>query len=494
MLYIGIDLGTSACKLLLVAEDGSILNTVTKEYPLSFPHPGWSEQKPEDWWSAVVTGVPELLRGFDASEVAGIGSGGQMHGLVALDEADNVIRPAILWNDGRTSKEVDYLNNVVGKDKLSSLTANIAFAGFTAPKLLWMRENEPENFKKIAKIMLPKDYLTYKLTGVHACDYSDASGMLLLDVQHKCWSKEMLDICGVSESQMPKLFESFEVVGTLTKEAAQTLGLPETVKVVAGAGDNAAAAVGTSTVGAGGCNISLGTSGTIFISSDKFGVDPNNALHAFAHADGGYHLMGCMLSAASCNKWWMEDILNTQDFGKEQEPITAEKLGANDVYYLPYLMGERSPHNDPAARGSFIGLRMDSTRADMTQAVLEGVAFAIKDCVEIARAQGVEIASSTLCGGGAKSPLWREIMANILGIPLALPQTEQGPGYGGAMLAAVACGEYATVQECADKLIKIKSVTEPDPALVKKYAARYELWHKLYPTLKPLYAEMEALQ
>ena len=210
----------------------------------------------------------------------------------------------------------------------------------------------------------------------------------------------------------------------------------------------------------------------MFITSSTFGVDKQNALHSFDHADGGYHLMGCILSAASCNKWWMEDILNTQDFGKEQEPITAEKLGANDVYYLPYLMGERSPHNDPAARGSFIGLRMDSTRADMTQAVLEGVAFAIKDCVEIARAQGVEIASSTLCGGGAKSPLWREIMANILGIPLALPQTEQG----------------------ADKLIKIKSVTEPDPALVKKYAARYELWHKLYPTLKPLYAEMEALQ
>ena len=295
MLYIGIDLWTSACKLLLVTEDGSILNTVTKEYPLIFPHPSWSEQKPEDWWDAVVTGVPELLHGFDANEVAGIGTGGQMHGLVALDAQNNIIRPAILWNDGRTSKEVDYLNNVVGKDKLSALTANIAFAGFTAPKLLWMRENELENFRKNAKIMLPKDYLTYKLTGVHACDYSDASGMLLLDVQHKCWSQEMLDICGIHKSQMPKLYESFEVVGQLTKEAAQTLGLPETVKVVAGAGDNAAAAVGTGTVGAGGCNISLGTSGTIFISSDKFGVDPNNALHAFAHADGGYHLMGCML-------------------------------------------------------------------------------------------------------------------------------------------------------------------------------------------------------
>ena len=478
MNYIGIDLGTSACKLLLVDEAGAIVNEVTHEYPLIFPHPGWSEQKPEDWWSAVVTGVPELLRGFDASEVAGIGSGGQMHGLVALDEADNVIRPAILWNDGRTSKEVDYLNNVVGKDKLSSLTANIAFAGFTAPKLLWMRENEPENFKKIAKIMLPKDYLTYKLTGVHACDYSDASGMLLLDVQHKCWSKEMLDICGVSESQMPKLFESFAVVGTLTKEAAQTLGLPETVKVVAGAGDNAAAAVGPGTVGAGGCNISLGTSGTIFISSGKFGVDPNNALHAFAHADGGYHLMGCMLSAASCNKWLCEEILKTSDFAGEQADITDEKLGENHVYFLPYLMGERSPINDTNARGTFTGMTMDTSRADLVQAVLEGVAFAIR----------VSIPRSNICGGGAKSPLWRKIFANVLGIPLDMVKTEQGPGYGAAMLAMVGCGKFASVQEAADALVETASTTEPDAVLTAKYKARYQNFKKLYPALKDFFA------
>jgi len=468
MNYIGIDLGTSACKLLLVSEDGNILNTVTKEYPLSFPHPGWSEQRPEDWWNAVVTGVPELLQGFDTEQVAGIGSGGQMHGLVALDEADNVIRPAILWNDGRTSKEVEYLNNVIGKDKLSALTANIAFAGFTAPKLLWMRENELENFKKIAKIMLPKDYVTYKLTGVHACDYSDASGMLLLDVQHKCWSKEMLDICGVSESQMPKLFESFEVVGTLTKEAAQTLGLPENVKVVAGAGDNAAAAVGTGTVGAGGCNISLGTSGTIFISSDKFGVDPNNALHAFAHADGGYHLMGCMLSAASCNKWLCEEI--------------------HHVYFLPYLMGERSPINDTNARGTFTGMTMDTSRSDMVQAILEGVAFAIRDSFEVAKSLGIAIPRSNVCGGGAKSPLWRKIFANVLGIPLDMVKTEQGPGYGAAMLAMVGCGKFASVQEAADALVEVASTTEPDAELTAKYEARYQNFKKLYPALKDFFA------
>ncbi|MGN1001905.1 MAG: FGGY family carbohydrate kinase, partial [Oscillospiraceae bacterium] len=295
-LYIGIDLGTSAAKLLLADEKGVILNTVTKEYPLEFPAPGWSQQAPRDWKAAVWQGVPELLQGFDACAVAGIGVGGQMHGLVVLDENDAVIRPAILWNDGRTAKQVDYLNEEIGRETLSRWTANIAFAGFTAPKLLWLRENEPENFAKIARIMLPKDYVNYCLTGVHCCDYSDASGMLLLDVEHKRWSNEMLDLCGVSERQMPKLFESYEVVGTLLPEAAKELGLPPGVKVVAGAGDNAAAAVGTGTVGSGGCNISLGTSGTIFISSDSFGVDPHNALHAFAHADGGYHLMGCMLS------------------------------------------------------------------------------------------------------------------------------------------------------------------------------------------------------
>ena len=490
MLFIGIDLGTSACKLLLVGEDGTIQNEVTKEYPLSFPHPGWAEQRPEDWWDAVVTGVPELLRGFDANGVAGIGSGGQMHGLVALDEHDHVIRPAILWNDGRTFKEVDYLNNVVGKDRLSELTANIAFAGFTAPKLLWMRENEPENFEKIAKIMLPKDYLTYRLTGVHACDYSDASGMLLLDVQHKRWSQEMLEICGVSERQMPKLFESFAVVGRLTKEAAQTLGLPETVKVVAGAGDNAAAAVGTGTVGAGGCNISLGTSGTIFISSDKFGVDPNNALHAFAHADGGYHLMGCMLSAASCNKWLCEEILKTSDFSGEQADITDEKLGENHVYFLPYLMGERSPINDTDARGTFVGMTMDTTRADMTQAVLEGVAFAIRDSLEVAKSLGLNIPRSGLCGGGSKSPLWRTILANVLGIPLDTMATEQGPGYGAAILAMVCCGAFASVQQAAQALVQVKDTVEPQPDLVARYEAKYQKFRQIYPACRGLFATL----
>ena len=414
MLYIGVDLGTSAVKLLLMDEKGKILKIVSREYPLYFPQPGWSEQKPEDWFEQSMDGIRELTAECDKSQVAGISFGGQMHGLVILDDQDNVIRPAILWNDGRTAKETDYLNNVIGKDKLSAYTANIAFAGFTAPKILWVKENEPENFAKIAKIMLPKDYLAYKLSGTFCTDVSDASGMLLFDVEHKCWSKEMMEICHVKESQLAKIFESYEAVGTLRPQIAAALGLPETVKVIAGAGDNAAAAVGTGTVGDGTCNLSLGTSGTIFIASEKFGVDSNNALHSFAHADGNYHLMGCMLSAASCNKWWMEDILQTQDFAKEQAGIQSQ--GRNHVFFLPYLMGERSPHNDPAARGTFIGLTMDTTRADMTQAVLEGVTFALRDFFEVAKSLGIKIERTKICGGGAKRPLWRQIVSYIFNI------------------------------------------------------------------------------
>ena len=473
MFYIGVDLGTSAVKLLLMDEKGNILNVVSKEYPLYFPNPGWSEQPPEAWYEKSVEGIKELIAGVDASKVAGISFGGQMHGLVILDENDEVIRPAILWNDGRTIEENDYLNNVIGKDKLSSYTANISFTGFTAAKILWVKNKEPENFARIKKIMLPKDYLAYKLTGVNCTDYSDASGMLLLDVKNKCWSKEMIEICGIKEEMLPKLYESYEKVGVLKPEVAGALGLSENVIVAAGAGDNAAAAVGTGTVGDAMCNISLGTSGTIFISSRNFGVDKNNALHAFAHADGHYHLMGCMLSAASCNKWWMEEILQTKEFAKEQAAITADKLGNNHVYFLPYLMGERSPHNDANARGTFIGMTMDTTRADMYQAVLEGVAYAIRDSFEVAKSLGIDIKRSKICGGGAKSPLWKQIFANVLNIKLDIIESEEGPGYGGAMLAAVACGEYASVEEAASRLVKIVDTVEPDAEIAARYEERY---------------------
>ena len=488
MLYVGIDLGTSAVKLLLMDGEGDIKKIVTKEYPLYFPNPGWSEQKPEDWYEKSMEGLKELLSECDKSQVAGISFGGQMHGLVVLDENDNVIRPALLWNDGRTWEECDYLNNVIGKEKLSEYTANISFTGFTAPKILWIKNKEPENFAKIKKIMLPKDYLAYRLSGVNSTDVSDASGMLLFDVKNRCWSKEMIEICGITEEMLPKIYESYECIGTVLPEVATELGIPATVKVAAGAGDNAAAAVGTGTVADGACNISLGTSGTIFISMDKFGVDKFNALHAFDHANGHYHLMGCMLSAASCNKWWMDEIIGTKEYAEEQKQIT--KLGENHVYFLPYLMGERSPYNDPNARGTFTGITMDTTRADMTQAVLEGVAFALRDSFEVAKALGVKIERTKICGGGAKSPLWKKMIANILGVKVDVIENEEGPAMGGAMLAAVACGEYSSVEEIASKLVKVVDTVEPDEELTKKYQARYEEFKQIYPALKEVFQKL----
>ncbi len=489
MLYIGVDLGTSAVKLLLMDGSGKIENIVSKEYPLYFPHPGWSEQKPEDWYEQTMIGIKELLKDFDKSQVAGISFGGQMHGLVILDDKDEVIRPAILWNDGRTYEECDYLNNVIGKEKLSEYTANISFTGFTAPKILWVKNKEPENFARIQKIMLPKDYIAYKLTGVHCTDVSDASGMLIFDVKNRCWSKEMCEICGVKESQLAAIYESYETVGCVLPEIAAELGISTNVKVAAGAGDNAAAAVGTGTVGDGMCNISLGTSGTIFISSNKFGVDKYNALHAFAHADGHYHLMGCMLSAASCNKWWMDEIIGTTDYSSQQKEITG--LGENHVYFLPYLMGERSPHNNPNARGTFIGMTMDTTRADMTQAVLEGVAFALRDSFEVAKSLGIKIDRTKICGGGAKSPLWKKMIANILNLKVDVIESEEGPAMGGAMLAAVACGEYADVVEAAGKIVKVVDTVEPEPELVAKYEARYQQFKEIYPACKELFDKIQ---
>ena len=480
MLYVGIDLGTSAVKLLLMDSNGQIKKVVSRSYNLSFPHTGWSEQNPYDWFDQSIDGLKELLDGSNIDLVAGISFGGQMHGLVTLDDADNVIRPAILWNDGRTTKETEYLNNEIGKSKLSEYTANIAFAGFTAPKILWMQNNEPELWKKVRKIMLPKDYLAYRMSGTFCTDYSDASGMLLLDVKNRCWSKEMLDICNITEDMLPKLYESYEVVGYIKEDIANMLGLSTKVKIIAGAGDNAAAAIGTGTVGEGKCNLSIGT-------SSSFGVDENNALHSFAHADGGYHLMGCMLSAASCNMWWMNDILSTDNYSLEQDGI--DKLGENNVYFLPYLMGERSPHNNAMARAMFFGMSMDTTRKDMTQAVLEGVAFGLRDCLEVARDLGVTIDSSKICGGGAKSRLWRRIIASALNLRLEIVESEEGPGLGAAILAAVGCGEYPDVVTACDKLVKVVDVVEPEIELVEKYNKRYEKFKKLYPTVKALYEE-----
>lgn len=480
MYYIGVDLGTSSVKLLLLGDDG-ICNIVTKEYPVYYPEYGWSEQNPEDWWQKTIEGIKEIIKDIDTKKVRGISFGGQMHGLVILDKNDNVIRPAILWNDTRTQEETDYLNNITGKKKLVELTGNIAFAGFTAPKILWLKNNEPHNFEKIDKIMLPKDYIVYKLTGNHCTDVSDASGMLLLDVNNRCWSKEMLEITGVSEKQLPKLYESYEVVGKIKDDIAYELGF-ENVRVIAGAGDNAASAIGTGTVNNGDCNISLGTSGTIFVASDKYNADYENAIHNFCHSTGKYHYMACILSAASCNKWWIENILGSNDYTAVYKNY--DKAGENDVFFLPYMMGERSPLNDADIRGMFYGISMSTTKQDMAVAILEGVAFALRQNIDIIRSMGINIKESKICGGGTKNKLWLKIIANILNIELAVPKNQEGASFGAALLAVRGCDKKKY-----EKIITELKETErilPDINMVDKYNEKYKKFLSFYPAIKAI--------
>ena len=484
--YIGIDLGTSAVKLLAVASGGGIVGEADETYPVSYPKSGWSEQSPADWMAAIYRGVRSL--GVDPDRVRGIAVGGQMHGAVVLDGSGEVVRPCILWNDGRTREETDYLNNVIGKEKLRELTGNVAFAGFTAPKLMWLKANEPENFSRIRKVMLPKDYVVYCLTGEYTSDMSDASGTLLFDVGRGEWSEEMCRICSVDLGLLPSVKKSFEVSGRLTRRAAERMGLKEGTVVCAGAGDNAAAAVGTGVVGAGACNISLGTSGTVFICKDGY-IPGGDALHSFRHADGGYHLMGCMLSAASCNKWWTEDVLRG-DYASEQRDMP--EPGRSGVIFLPYMMGERSPHNDVDARSMFVGMRPDTTRSAMGLAVLEGVAFGLRSQLE--RAGGAaDITRTRICGGGARSPLWRRIVANVLGVPVETVATEKGPAYGAALLAMTGAGEYGSVKEACEACVRVSGVTEPEPDLVGTYDRLYAVYDSVYPAMKNVFREMRGI-
>ena len=485
--YLGVDVGTSSVKSLLMDSEGKTVGTSQIGYDIIKEKLQYAEQDMEKLWEATKETITDLVKRYpeESAKIHGISYSGQMHGLVMIGADGKLIRNAIIWADQRSEKEIQKIYDITGKDTYRGTVLNSLSTGFLISSLMWVKEHEPENFAKITKIMLPKDYLAYKLSGSFCTDVSDASGMLLMDVKNRCWSKEMMDICGITEDKLPKLYESFEVVGTLKKEVADELGFSENVKVIAGAGDNAAAAVGTGTVGDGMCNISLGTSGTIFISSNKFGVDENNALHSFAHADGHYHLMGCMLSAASCNKWWNEEILKTKDFAAEQDGII--KLGENRVFYLPYLMGERSPHNNPDARAMFIGMSMDTTRKDMTQAVLEGVAFGLRDSLEVARRLGIKIERTRICGGGAKSPLWKKMIANIMNLKVDVVESEEGPALGGAMLAAVGCGAYPDVEAAAAKIVKVVDTVEPDTELTTKYEERYQQFRKIYPTVKCLY-------
>ena len=470
-------MGTSAVKLLLVDENGETVKKASKEYPLSMPENGWVEQNPEDWKKAVFEGIAELIQGINPKDVKSLGVAGQMHGLVMLDENDNVLRPAILWNDTRAKKETEYLNSAVTEKLLRRLTGNIAFAGFTAPKILWVQRNEPEIFKKCKKICLPKDYINYILTGVFATDVSDASGTLYFNVKESRWSFEMLGLLGIENIDMlPKVYESFNVIGR-----TNILGL--NCKVIAGAGDNAAAAIGTGTTEEGQCNISLGTSGTVFVPTDEFHLPENSALHSFCHANGKYHLMGCILSAASCNKWLNETVFES-DYDVELNDLLTERsekpktrnseLGARNLFFLPYLSGERCPHNDEDMRGAFIGINHSTTRKDMQRAVYEGVSFAIKDCLALCPDN---IKNATVCGGGTKSDDFMRILCDILAMPLNIIKTE-GPAYGIAMLAMGKNGNPS-----------VEKTVIPNPDTADFYERKYEKFRQLYPLLKNFYKE-----
>jgi len=481
-LTIGIDIGTSSVKLLAMDETGKVLRTVSRDYPLYMYDDGKSEQDPDDWWNQTADGLKELCKNIDG-EITAVSFSGQMHGLVALDENDKVLRRAILWNDQRTQAECDYLNNTIGRELLLDNAANVALTGFTAPKILWVKKHEPDIFAKIKKIMLPKDYIAYKLSGIFATDYSDASGMLLLDVAKQDWSDKMLEIIGVKRTQLAKLYHSYEAVGTVTPEAAAKTGLPTTAKVVIGGGDQAVGAIGSGIVSGGMCSVSLGTSGVLFVAANNFAVDKSPAaLHAFCHATGRYHFMGVTLSAAGSNKWWMEEILQTKDYQAEQKGIN--KLGTNPVYFLPYLSGERTPHNDPFARGAFVGMNTTTTRIDMTQAVMEGVTFSLRDILERVRELGANVETARIIGGGAKSPMWCQMTADILRLKVEKIQADEGPAFGAAILAMVGAGVFANVEEACEKLIAIGETYKPNVKTAELYDKRYPIYKNLYGALK----------
>lgn len=491
MNFLGIDLGTSSVKIIAVDEEGKVIASLSKEYPVYYPEAGFAEQNPEDWWNATKDGIKELIEknNIDSNSIKAVGFSGQMHGLVALDENDNVLMPAILWCDQRTQEECDYITEAVGRERLSKYTGNKALTGFTAPKILWVKKHRPEIYRKIKHILLPKDYIRFKLTGEYATDVSDASGTLLFDVEKRTWSREMLNILEISENLMPKCYESSEVTGTVTKEAASFTGLKEGTLVVGGGGDQAAGAVGTGTVETGIISVAMGTSGVVFASQKEYAVDSENRLHSFCHANNEWHVMGVMLSAASCLKWWVEDVnkgLGTtfDELLREAEKVPA---GSEGLIFLPYLMGERTPYSDPNAKGCFIGLTITHTRAHMTRAILEGVAFGLKDSLELVKALNIPIKEIRVNGGGAKSKLWRQILADIFETRIDMINSVDGPSYGAAILAAVGAGKFSTVNEACNKLIKITESVYPNESNRDKYRKMYEVYSSLYNTLKDIF-------
>ena len=485
--FLGIDLGTSSVKLLLMSEEGKVIQTVSKDYPVYYPKPGWAEQNPEDWWQATKEGIKEIVEksGAAGERISSIGLSGQMHGLVLLGHEDEVLMPALLWCDQRTYAECDTITEQLG-EKLSEYTGNKALTGFTAPKVLWVKKNCPDIYEKIGHVLLPKDYIRFQLTGEYATDVSDASGTLFFDVANRRWSSEMLQLLGLREDVLPKCYESFQVTGKINTWIASETGLCSGTPVVGGGGDQACGAVGAGVVSAGVASVALGTSGVVFACQENYAVDAQNRLHSFCHANGKWHVMGVMLSAASCLKWWVEEVCQLEEGGFKTllEEAKMVSPGSEGLLFLPYLMGERTPYSDPYAKGTFIGLSMSHKRGHMTRAILEGVAFGLRDSLEITREQNISIQAVRVSGGGANSILWRQILADVLNLRVDVVNSVEGPAFGAALLAAVGAGVFTNVENACDATIKTLDSIEPILEHVEKYNDMYSVYRGLYKTLK----------
>jgi xylulokinase len=486
---LGLDIGTSGARALLCDEHGRVLKTATAEYPLSTPRPLWSEQNPVDWWAGAQAALREVAAAVGSEGIVGLGLTGQMHGAVFLDEHERVIRPALLWNDQRTAAECDEITRRVGAERLITLAGNPALTGFQAPKILWLRNHEPEQYARLAQVLLPKDYIRRMLTGVAATDASDAAGTLLLDLAQRDWSDEILAALDIQRAWLPQVFEGPQVAGELLPEIAADLGLPAGLPVIAGGGDNAAAAVGTGVVRAGVVSSSIGTSGVVFAHSDLIALDPKGRLHTFCHAvPGQYHLMAVTLSAGGSLQW-LRNILRDAGFaGLSYDQLAGLAVsvapGAEGLLFLPYLSGERTPHLDPLARGAFVGLTARHTLGHLARAVMEGVTFSLRDGIEIMRGLGLQLGQIRATGGGGTSAFWRQMQADIYQAEVARLAAEEGPAYGAALLAGVGTGMFASVHDAADHCVRVVETTQPDDSTAAQYERTYSIYRDLYGSLR----------
>lgn len=494
---LGIDVSTTATKALLINEQGTVVAVASEEYGFDTPQPLWSEQDPALWWAGAIASIRTVIQeaAIDPSDVGGVGLTGQMHGLVLLDDAGKVLRPSILWNDQRTGDQCDEIRERVGAARLIELTGNDALTGFTAPKILWVRTHEPEIYARTRHILLPKDYVRYQLTGEPGMDVADGAGTLLIDLHRRTWSDEVLAALGIPREWLPPLFEGPEITGRVTAGAAAATGLKEGTPIIAGGGDQAAQAVGVGAVREGIIALTLGTSGVVFGSVDQPFFEPEGRLHAFCHAvPNRWHLMGVMLSAAGSLRWYRDTVAPAMSFDDLLAPAAAIPAGSEGLLFMPYLTGERTPHPDPLARGAFIGLTVRHELAHMTRAVLEGVAFGLRDSFELMKGVGLgRIEQVRVSGGGARSPLWRQILADVMGSELVTVNTTEGAAYGAALLAGVGSGLWATVDDACNATIQVTGSTSPDTATVEQYNKAYEQYSTLYPTLKETFVGLAEL-